>query len=85
MPCPIGSYFRLEYVVKSAHLVYNLADFDIQKSIAAGQIKTVAAKHPFSQAVPFTAQCPLLPSVIAMHFAKHTPYASEQIWQAQRS
>jgi uncharacterized protein YkuJ len=25
--------------------------------------------HPFSQAVPFTSKCPLLPSIIAMHFA----------------
>ena len=30
-----------------AHPVYNLADFDIQKSIAAGQFKNVIAKHPF--------------------------------------
>ena len=45
MPCPIVSYFRLEYVVKSANLVYNLAGFDIQKNIAAEQFKNVIAKQ----------------------------------------
>jgi len=37
----------LEFVVKSARPVHNLADFDIQQNIAAGQIMKVAAKHPF--------------------------------------
>jgi hypothetical protein len=57
----------LEYVVKSAHLVYNLAGFDIQKNIAAGQIKNVTVRE---LDIRSPKQWSLLPSVIAMHFAR---------------